>query len=522
VSFVRRKISLASPRGSNVSIAKVARSYLQAIRKDQPRSTSIPRLLDWIEERFPEFDRFDYFAPYADAFERAAVDGGLRLSFAAPPQHGKSTVTLLGLLWLATFYPGIKHAYVTYNQTRAEDVAKEFRRLAQRAGMIAGGTLGMVDFAGDTSVLFTSVKGGITGYTVNGVCVIDDPIKSAREAKSPTVRADAVGWYKQDARTRRHPRTSYIAMATRWHIDDLPGYLVREQGFQYLNLKAVAEPTSDNDTDAEGRVKSDPLHRFPGESLWKRKPPEFFREERSDLITWYAMYQGEPRPTGGEVFRAPAFYKPSARPDKGYRVAVGVDLAYSKKTSADHSVAVEVWAIADPKLRDYKTSDGKLGPEDKVGRPVVWFYVVEVQRKQVDAPAFTLTLKSKKTDIPAGSRFFWYAAGTEKGAADFIKKAGIPLTVLDPKGRDKLMRAQRTAQLWNMGRIMLPQLDTDEPGESSIEWVTSFEDEVTSFTGVNDLRDDQVDGLVPAIDQLEKLIYAGDGPLVEKFTVSDR
>lgn len=493
----------------------MARRHLQAIRTDQPKCTEIPRLIDWAAEKFPEYDRFDYFAPYAHAFEQAATTGSLRLSFAAPPQHGKSTVTLLGLLWLATFYPGLKHAYVTYSETRAEDVAKDFRRLAAHAGIVSSGTLGMVEFAGGTSIKFTSVKGPLTGYTVTGVCVIDDPIKSAKEARSATVRADTVSWYKGEARTRRHAKTSYIAMATRWHVDDLPGYLVKEQGFTYLNLKAIAEPVNDNDIAEDGRVKSDPLHRLPGEALWpQRKPPGFFREERSDKHTWYAMYQGEPQPLGGEVFRAPTEYCLSARPSTGIKSAFGVDFAYSKKTSADYSTCIEVWAVRDPKLRDYKTADNKPGPGDMIGKPVIWFYVVDVMRRQVDAPAFTLALKSKKTDRPS-TRFFWYAAGTEKGAGDFVKNAGIPLTVVDPRGRDKLMRAQRTAQLWNLGRIQVPKFDDNHPdpeGDRSLDWVPVFNDEVTTFTGVTDVHDDQVDALVAAVDALLKQFATSDGP----------
>lgn len=490
-------------RKQHLSIAK--RSTEPPAEQPEP-----PRLLDWVERVAPDLDRFDRFEAYAEALERAARGEPLRLAFAAPPQHGKTVLTLYALLWIAKFYPGKRHAYVTYNATRAEEVAKDFQTLLDGLGLEWSGTLEKISIVGapdehgrpqPTTIKFTSIKGGLTGTPIDGLCVIDDPIKGQREARSATVRKDTVAWWKAEARTRRHRSTSFIVMATRWHLDDLTGYLTKKEKWRYLNLKALAEPANDNDVAPDGRVISDPLHRFPGEALWPaRKPPEFFTEERTDLYWWYAMYQGVPQPIGGELFRSPTYYRPGALPDRGFRIAYGVDLAYSKKSARDYSVCIEVWAVIDPKLKDKY-----LDPEGvERERPVVWFYIVDVARKQVEAPEFTLTLKAKHSGPNSRpGKFYWYAAGTEKGAADFIKKAGIPLVVLDPKGRDKLMRAQRTAQLWNLGRIMVPLADGDEDGESSIPWVPEFIEEVCAFTGVNDPHDDQPDALVPAIDKLE-------------------
>ena len=497
----------------------MARRHLQVIKKDQPRSTeAIPRLLDWVEQSFPQYKRFDYFTPYAEAIECAARGEPQNIAFAGPPQHGKSVFTICALLWIATFYPGKRHAYVTYNQTKTEEVAKDFQSHARQIGLAVSGTLDKTELPGGTTIKFTSISGGITGSAVDGLCVIDDPIKGAKEARSATVRSDLVRWYQREAYTRRHPSTSYITMATRWHVEDLSGYLIKHQGYRYINLKCIAEPANDNDIGPDGRVISDPLKRFPGQSLSPLKPPEFFVRERADRDTWYSMYQGEPQPIGGEVFRAPAFYKLSALPTRGYKIVFGLDLSYTKKTASDYSVCVEVWAVRDPKLRDYKD------PNDKIGTPVIWFYVREVHRKQVDAPSFTLTLKAKKAERP-GVRFYWYAPGTEAGAGDFIKKSGIPLTVLNPNG-DKFIRATRhTAPLWNMGRVLLPQADddSDETIGSSFDWVNVLIDEVTSFTGVSDVHDDIVDALVVAVDQLLKQFASDDGgSRVESIKLSDR
>src|SRR5687767_8258332 len=87
------------------------------------------------EERFWEFwDRVnphlyrpEHFAVYVCEVLRA-VGGELRLVFAAPPQHGKTEITLALIAFLTVLFPGRRWAYVTYNQKRANSVARKFKR----------------------------------------------------------------------------------------------------------------------------------------------------------------------------------------------------------------------------------------------------------------------------------------------------------------------------------------------------------------------------------------------------------
>lgn len=450
----------------------------QASPEPPTPATERPSLVDWIAQYAPDLDRFEYFRPYAEAFERS-IDGSLRLAFAAPPQHGKTLLTLFGLLWLAKFFPGYRHAYVTYNATRSEEVAKELRRLAAQVGIECGGTLEMVSLAGETTIKFTSVKGGLTGSPIDGVCVIDDPIKGQREARSATIRRDTIAWWKTEARTRRHAGTSYVVMATRWHVDDLTGHLTKEEGWQYLNFKAIAEPENDNarDIDAEGRIVSDPNRRKPGEALCSRKPPSFFDEERKDAFWWASMYQGQPRPDGGVVFRGPTYY--DDLPRQGYRIGWGVDLAYTAKTSANFSVGIEGWM----------TTEQVKGPDGKPAQRHT-LYITDVQRKQVDAPSFTLTLKS----MSAGKRgpMRWYCATSEKGAGQFVQQK-VPSFEIKIASADKFVRATPVAAAWNDARVLVPR---------NAPWLDDFTDEVQAFTGVNDPQDDQVDALAALWDCL--------------------
>lgn len=473
-----KRTAVASRPSPSDLLAKAAEKTRQAwLAKRARQSTERPSLVEWVESVSPWLDRFDYFGPYAAELERA-IDGSLRLVVAAPPQHGKTVFSLHAFLYWDRYFPARSHAYVTYNENRAEEVAKDFIRLAQELGFEPTGTLAVVTLRSGTRVKFTSIDGGLTGYPIDGVCLIDDPIKGPAEARSATVRASVVNWYKSVARTRRHAGTSFVAMATRWHLEDLSGYLVRSERFRYLNFKAIAEASAANDVDADGRVTTDPLRRPVGASLWARKPPEFFEEERRDAYWWASMYQGEPRPLGGAVFGEPAYY--DELPTHGYRVAYGLDFAYSKKTHADYSVCIRLLGVIDPRESD--------------PRKALTVYVDVVHRKQVAAPEFLLTLKAAQAERRGPMR--WYASGTEAGVGDFVKRY-VPVKVLPPHG-DKLTRAQSVAAAWNAGRVLVPNVTDDDPRAA---WVNALLDEVRNFTGVNDLHDDQIDALGSGFDE---------------------
>jgi predicted phage terminase large subunit-like protein len=466
------------------------RESTEELTSELPAATPRPGLIDYVAKLWPDLDRFDHFAPYAVDLENA-IGGALRVWFAAPPQHGKSQLTLRAFLWWARFFPGYRHAYVTYSREKSREMAEEFRALAIEAGFSPKGTLSLVRLEGGTEIRFTSIQGGLTGSPITGVCVIDDPVKDAEEARSPKIRRRFEQWWVSVARARRHKGTSFIGMGTRWHLDDPGGYLTAKQKFRYVNLKAIATPKNAGDLDDQGRVVSDPLKRKPGESLWHaQKPPEFFEEERTNIYWWSAMYQGEPVPMGASVFAEPGtvgtdesgkevsrgarFYK--ELPNIYRAGAFGLDLAYTAKTAADWSICIE----------------GIASGND--------LYIIDVQRKQVEATSFALTLKTKADKRP-GWKMRWYASGTEKGAAQFIRKqlrkgGADPFRVMTAVG-DKFVRSMGAAGRWNAGHILLP-----DPEEFNVPWLADFLDVVTRFTGVDDAHDDDIDALAALHDQL--------------------
>jgi predicted phage terminase large subunit-like protein len=445
--------------------------------------------------------RPEWLAPYITVLERACAPkpkfiamapppgfGKKRVVVHAPPQHGKTTITMMALLYWATFFPGMRHAYVTYNGTKAKDTSEEFKALAESLGFTVQGTKEHLLLNGATRIKFTSMHGSLTGYPVDGVIIIDDPFKDSRDARSEANRKNAQRWYRTVARARRHPATSIIVMATRWHEDDLSGYLLeheKAESWTYLRLSCIAEAENDNDLAPDGTIKSDPLHRKVGQWLWAERAAEmgFFAGERENPYDWATTYQGRPRTREGTLFKrhgdlnedgtpaGPGWYR--KLPDKYLKHACGIDLAYTRSTLRDWSILI-------------------YGLVDQNGD----IYIVDVVRRQVQADDFADILKGAKK-IHRGAPMRWYVGPTEKGTGQLMRKLGVDGMKCIPARGDKPLRATPASIEWNRGRILLP-----DPEAIPAEWLESFMKVICAFTGENDEADDDVDALAALIDEL--------------------
>lgn len=413
-----------------------------------------------------------------------AIGGDLRLVFAAPPQHGKTEVTLALIAFLVLEHPGKRWAYITYNQQRANTISRKFRRLMASAGHVSGGTLAVTYLPGGGQILFTSIDGGITGEPVDGAAFIDDPYKGRKEADSEQRRKVVDDTYREAIETRVHPGASLFLLATRWHPQDLSGTLTdtaAEEPFEYINLRAIAEgATNDN-----GAVADDPNGRKVGEALFPEKwPVEALAKKRAKILdfAWQSLYQGRPRPKGGKVFRGTHFY--TKLPER-YSGGYGLDLAYSVKKKADDSACIELWKETFHDGRD------------------ALYYIVTADAKHVEAPEFAITLRARHVKRPSFT-MVWRCSGTEKGSADFLIEKGLPIEVKQSPG-DKLIGVQHAAPAWNEGRILVPDPDVFD----CEEWLFPLLDVIHNFTGGGKEKDDPVDALGNIFDELRGEADAG-------------
>ncbi|EDX20635.1 MULTISPECIES: hypothetical protein [unclassified Streptomyces] len=112
------------------------------------------------------------------------------------------------------------------------------------------------------------VGGGLTGKGAH-LTVVDDPIKDAAEASSPTMRKRLWESWQSVLLTRIEPGGSVILIQTRWDEDDRAGRVLADEGsrWTHISLPALAE-----------------IRRSMGEPVW------------------WSLYQQQPSPQEGGVW----------------------------------------------------------------------------------------------------------------------------------------------------------------------------------------------------------------------------
>ena len=413
---------------SRLNEERLAREYRR-------RLAALP-LMDFVPRVSPELVAPRHLKPLVDLFEEATT-GDVRAVSSVPPQHGKS-VTLFHLLVRELLKdPTKRHGYGTYSIEFAQSQSLKALQIARRALLpLERETMSEWVTPQGGGIVWVGVGGQLTGLPIDGVFVADDLLKSRADAESKAIQRAAMNFLTSAVMTRLHPGASLILNATRWTPDDPSGQMIRA-GWPNVNLPAI------NDA---------------GEPLWPEgRPLPFLERQKRDMgeYDWWSLYQGEPRPRGGAVFKTdPSYY--AALPTDPYRVGHGSDFAYTAKTHADYSV----------------TLSGRQIGED--------LYLTNMIRAQLEPRQYASVLTAAGID-----RVAWYLSGTEKGLVGLLQELGIQVQQL-PAAADKFVRAQPAAARWNSGRIHLPE---------GADWTRDFLDEVLNFTGVSDTHDDIVDAL---------------------------
>ncbi|MCC6419952.1 MAG: hypothetical protein IT429_17085 [Gemmataceae bacterium] len=236
-----------------------------------------------------------------------------RLVISMPPRHGKSELTSRYFpAWFLGSYPDRRVILTSYEANFAAGWGRKARDVLGATGHLFGVKVSGASSAADRweiegregGMVTAGVGGPITGRGAD-VLIVDDPVKNAEEARSPTQREKAWDWFKSTAYTRLEPNGSVILIMTRWHRDDLAGRLLSQaadlDGYRWevISLPALA-------------TESDPLGRQPGEALWpQRYPAERLEATRKDIeaFWWAALYQQDPTAEGGTEW-PPEYFRP--------------------------------------------------------------------------------------------------------------------------------------------------------------------------------------------------------------------
>lgn len=412
-------------------------------------------ILDFIPRVTPQYTSPQHLRPLTDILARIDAGEPVKACIHFPPRHGKTDT--IGH-WLAKRW--IKHsdhvAYLTASQDLANSKSREYRAIVGRTGLALGSVSAVHEWwlAGGGRFVGRGIGGTIIGKGFHGV-VMDDVFPGRPEAESPTIREKMWQGVTGDVMPRLEPGAWVLVPMQRWHMDDITARLTEQYGYEYVRVPAICDDES-----------TDPCGRKLGEALWpERYTAAYLHDEieSKDGYKWASQYQGLPVPPGATLFRDAYYY--DQLPEEGYRVAFGMDCAYTAKTASDRSVLVQARIVG--------TGDAAR------------YYIEDVWTGQVDARAFAMVCGRAR-----GHRLCWkHGGGAEIGVADLVETLAGVRIYRTQVYKDKLAEAQAVASAWNSGRILLPG------GEPRPHWLAPLLSEILSFTGRGDLHDDQVDAL---------------------------
>ncbi len=313
--------------------------------------------------------------------------------------------------------------------------------------------------AGTTGGAITGLDAGnpnIEGFS--GALIIDDPL-DAGNARYEKSRDEVVTFYDEKLSTRRRtPTTPTILIMQRLHLDDLVGWIEKNEPEEWEILKV---PALDED----------------GNSFWAERYPveELEKIRRINNFKFQSQYQQDPIASGGAVIKTEWFkYYPANITYEYKRIFITADTAQKIKEHNDYSVFM-VWGV---------TKFGKLHLLDEI-------------RGKWEAPDLKRQVKilwnrwSKGIGNTPCSGLYIEDKASGTGLIQEIKReCAIPVLPLQAD-KDKLTRLEAVLAHIEAGNIELP----NNPEQNK-----DLLNECEAFTRDDShSHDDQVDTLVYGI-----------------------
>jgi len=360
-----------------------------------------------------------------DALMKVADGTIKRLMVTMPPRHGKSELCSKYFpAWYLGQHPECRVILSSYEAGFAAEWGHKVRELINEYGKLMQEPL-MVDpsshaknrwdlYMHKGGMQTAGVGGAITGKGAK-ILIIDDPVKNSEQAFSQVYRDKAKEWYRSTAFTRLEPDGAVILIQTRWHEDDLGGWLLSDskEDWTVIDMPAISEE---------------------GNALW----PDRFNIERLNQIKyevgdyWFsAMYQQKPQPPeGGILKRSWLKYYDDIEMSNAVKYT-GWDLAISQKETADYTCSCTV----------------AVKPDGHI-------YIIDWSRDRIDFPT------QRKMVIQQQAHHNSAIIGIEDNAYQAALPQSLAKYRLPIKTRtavkDKVIKIQSTFTLFNQGLVHLP------------------------------------------------------------------
>lgn len=276
-------------------------------------------------------------------------------------------------------------------------------------------------------------------------------------------------------RTENFIANGLVSHNTRWHEDDLSGWLLNQErsgepeNWHIVNFEAIKEEVEQTFPET---CTVEPDWRSPGEALC----PERFDAVKLNRIKgkvgtlfWSALYQQRPSPLEGECFKRSWWQFYQELPAEFDQIVQSWDCAF-KETSKSDFVVGQVW--------------GKKGAQ---------FYLLDQIRARMDINGTLTAIRTLTAKHPRATAKLVEDKANGSAVIDLLDRELSGLIAVQPEG-GKLVRAVAIAPYAQAGNVYLPD-PTIAP------WIHDYIEEFAVFP--NGSHDDQVDATTQAINWLE-------------------
>jgi predicted phage terminase large subunit-like protein len=465
---------------------------LQLLRAPTAEDFAFSRLISYAAYQWPGYRDAPHhrlIARHLEAVERGEIT---RLMITMPPRHGKS---MLASEFFPAWYLGRNPDHYVVTATYAQELADDFGRKVKNQiedaafqavfpgvgladdsksakrfhieGQAGGYEHGLTQRGAFYAV---GVGGPLTGRGAH-LLLIDDPVKNREDADSEIIRKKTKDWYTSTAYTRLMPGGRIVIIQTRWHEDDLSGWLLAEhkhEGWVRLDLPAIDDA---------------------GKPLWPEQYDIAALEKIRQAIgprDWSALYQQRPSPDTGDYFRREWLRTVQVMPPRGSLHIYGASDYAVTADGGDYTVHVVVGIDKDSRL-----------------------YLLDLWRGQASSDVWVETF----CDLVKKWKPIGWAEETgqiKAGVGPFLQKrmmerqAFVARETFPTRG-DKAVRAQSIRGRIAQSGLYLP---ADAP------WLADLITEMMTFpVGVHD---DQVDALGLIGQVLDRMLAKREQKPVEK------
>lgn len=429
-----------------------------------------------------------------DRLTKLASEKQKRVMIFLPPQTGKSEiVSRIFPIWMLGLNPKLRIIIASY----ASDLAISFNRDAQKLiegenygnifpetyinghRNVTGGswkrTSNFFETVGHGGYLFSVGVGGATTGKSADIFIIDDPFKDMQQAYSPVGRKRVIDWYNSVAQTRLSLNGHIIIMHTRWHENDLAGYLLEQAAAdsKATQWEVISIPAIGSENNPYRHPKD---HRKEGQPLW----PAFKGDEAMLEVTrksvgekvWSALYQQRPSIEGGNIIKESWFRFYTQLPIKietipSHKIIQSWDLTF-KETGSSFVVGVVLFK---------HDAD---------------FYLLDFYRSKADVVTTVEAIRTMSKKYPNASILIEDKANGPAVLSLLKKELSRLIPVRPTAGKDE--RLHVVAPFFEAGNVYLP---------ANAPWTRLVMAEIQQFP--NSEHDDIVDAVSQGLQHFSKL-----------------